>query len=201
VRAILLSILFLSSGAIHLFADQKQIDSEHSTLTIHVGKSGLLSAAGHEHTVTAPIAEGIIDIGSTAKVSFRVEAARLMVLPEEHQSEIQHTMQERVLESARFPEIRFVSDKIQSTGDGTWNVSGMLTLHGQTRAVLVHVQSVDDRYVGSATIRQTDFGIQPVSAGGGTVRVKDELKIDFTIKTNKIPGTAATSAPPGARHS
>jgi polyisoprenoid-binding protein YceI len=183
VKAILLSILFLSFGAIHLFADQKQIDAEHSTLTIHVGKSGLLAAAGHEHTVTAPIADGTIDNGSTANVNFRVEAARLTVLPEEHQSEIQHTMQERVLETARFPEIRFVSDKVQSTGAGRWDVSGMLTLHGETRAVKVHVQYVDDRYVGSATIRQTDFDIQPVSAGGGTVRVKDELKIDFTIKT------------------
>jgi polyisoprenoid-binding protein YceI len=182
VRAILLSVLFLSFGMIHVFAEQKQIDAEHSTLTIHVGKSGLLSAAGHEHTVTAPITEGTIDNGSTANVRFRVEAARLMVLPEEHQSDIQHTMQERVLESARFPQISFASDRIQPTGDGKWDVSGKLTLHGETRAVQVHVQYLNDKYVGSAIIRQTDFGIQPVSAAGGTVKVKNELKIDFVIK-------------------
>jgi hypothetical protein len=32
------------------------------------------------------------------------------------------------------------------------------------------------------TINQTDFGIRPVSAGGGTVKVKNELKIDISIK-------------------
>ena len=183
MRTILVSILFLSIGVMQLFAEQKQIDAEHSTLTIHVGKSGLLSAAGHEHTVTAPIAEGTIDDGPTAKVSFRVEAARLTVLPEEHQSEVQHTMQERVLESGRFPEIKFVSDKVQPTGDRRWDVSGRLTLHGETRAVQVRVQLVDGSYVGNATIKQTDFGIEPVSAAGGAVKVKNELMIDFVIKT------------------
>ena len=183
MRAILVPVLFLSFGVMQLFAEQKQIDSERSTLTIHVGKSGLFSAAGHEHTVRAPIAEGTIDDGSNAKIGFRVEAARLTVLPEEHQSEIQHTMQERVLESGRFPEIRFVSDKVESTGDRKWDVSGRLTLHGETRAVQVRVQFVDGNYAGSATIKQTDFGIEPVSAAGGTVKVKNELTIDFAITT------------------
>src|SRR5262245_60673656 len=33
----------------------------HSLITIHVHKSGLFSAFGHEHTVTAPIARGKLD--------------------------------------------------------------------------------------------------------------------------------------------
>ena len=32
----------------------KAIDAQRSSLTIHVGKAGLLSAAGHEHWVNAP---------------------------------------------------------------------------------------------------------------------------------------------------
>ena len=116
------------------------------------------------------------------EISFRVEAARLTVLPEEHQSKIQHTMQARVLESPRFPEIYFASDTIQSTADGEWDVLGRLTLHGETRTVLVHVKSLDGKYFGSTTIKQTDFGMRPISAVGGTVKVKNELKIDFSIK-------------------
>ena len=34
---------------------------------------------------------------------------------------------------------------------------------------------------GKARLRQTDFGIKPVSAGGGTVKVKNELGLDFRI--------------------
>ncbi len=36
------------------------IDVERSTISIHVSKAGLLSAAGHDHWVTAPIAAGAI---------------------------------------------------------------------------------------------------------------------------------------------
>jgi len=106
-----------------------------------------------------------------------------MVAPEEHQSEVQQRMQEEVLETGKFPEIRFASDEIKSAGNGVWDVAGKLTLHGETRPVRLQVRFVDRTYVGSVTIKQTDFGIQPVSAGGGTVKVKDELKIDFAIKT------------------
>ena len=31
---------------------------------------------------------------------------------------------------------------------------------------------------------QREFGITPVSVAGGTVKVKDELKIDFDVRTS-----------------
>jgi polyisoprenoid-binding protein YceI len=182
MKVILLSVLLCFIGSQYALAVERQIDPEQSTLTIHVGKSGLLSALGHEYTVTAPIADGTINDGASAEISFRVETARLTVLPEEHESKIQHMMQERVLESTRFPEIYFVSDKVQFAGEGEWDVSGRLTLHDETRTVLFHVKFLNGEYIGNMTINQTDFGIRPVSAGGGTVKVKNELKIDFSIK-------------------
>jgi polyisoprenoid-binding protein YceI len=183
MKAILLSILLLSLLPGTTFAAHKQIDPSQSTLTIHVGKTGLFSVGGHEHIVSAPIADGVIDDGASARVTFRVESARITVLPEDHQNEVQHTMQERVLESARFPEISFSSDQVRPAGDSQWEVSGHLTLHGETRPLHMHVKYIEGKYVGTATIKQKDFGIQPVSAGGGTVKVKDELTIDFSIKT------------------
>jgi polyisoprenoid-binding protein YceI len=183
LKAFVLPALLFSLAATAALAAQKDIDPTQSTLTIHVGKTGLFSAAGHEHIVTAPIQEGTIDDGSKPHVSFRVQSGRLTVLPEDHQAEVQHTMQERVLESARFPEIQFSSDSIQSSASNQWDVSGKLTLHGETKPILVRVQLLEGKYAGTAIIKQTDFGIQPVSAGGGTVKVKDELKIDFSIKT------------------
>ena len=35
---------------------EQAIDTERSSLTVHVGKAGLLSAAAHEHWVNAPLA-------------------------------------------------------------------------------------------------------------------------------------------------
>jgi polyisoprenoid-binding protein YceI len=183
MKPVLLPALLLTLANTATFAAQKQIDPTQSALTIHVGKTGLFSAAGHEHTVTAPIAKGTIDDGPAPHVSFQIESARLTVLPEDHQSEVQRTMQEQVLESTRFPEIQFSSDRVQSSANNQWNVSGQLTLRNETKPVQMHVQLLEGKYVGTSTIKQTDFGIKPVSAGGGTVKVKDELKIDFSIRT------------------
>lgn len=36
-------------------AQQHNIDTQKSTLTIHVGKTGVFSGLGHEHEVHAPI--------------------------------------------------------------------------------------------------------------------------------------------------
>lgn len=183
MKRLFLTRLLAFFGSDALFGAQKKIDSDHSFLTIHVGKSGLLSAAGHEHTVVGPIADGTIDDGETARIRFRVKADLLMVLPEEHQNEIQHSMQEHVLESFRFPEITFTSDSVEPASKDSWIVSGNLMLHGTVKPIKAAVQRIEGKYVGTATIKQTDFGIQPISAVGGTVKVKNELKIEFAVST------------------
>jgi hypothetical protein len=47
--------------------------------------------------------------------------------------------------------------------------------------VLVEVNGGSGHYHGSASVRQTDFGIKPVSAGGGAIKVKDEVRVEFEI--------------------
>ena len=54
--------LLLPIVAVTLFAQDRPIDVEHSTVTIHVGKAGLFSAAGHEHWVNAPISSGAYNL-------------------------------------------------------------------------------------------------------------------------------------------
>jgi polyisoprenoid-binding protein YceI len=61
-------------------------------------------------------------------------------------------------------------------------VEGKLTLHGETRPVSVEVRESEGRYMGTARLKQSDFGIKPVKVAGGTVRVKDEVKIEFAIQ-------------------
>ena len=36
-------------------------------------------------------------------------------------------------------------------------------------------------YRGSADLKQKDFGITPITVGGGAVKVKDELRVEFDI--------------------
>lgn len=168
-------------------AQETAIDVKRSTITIHVGKAGLFSSAGHEHWVEAPIASGFVD-ESALRVAFRVEAARMQVRPDpkidsKTQAEIQKDMQEMALESARYPAIEFHSTSVEKNSSDSWRVSGMLALHGVTKPVALTVRHDGGAYTGHAVIRQTDFGIKPIRAAGGLVKVKDELEVDFRILT------------------
>lgn len=174
------------------------IDPDASTVRIHVGKTGLFSFAGHTHEVAAPVADGRIELDhdDPARTSVRVvfDASALRVTgkgePEEDVPEVQRTMEsERVLGVSKFPRITFESRGVkilERDGDRLRaRVTGDLTLHGVTRPETadVTVTMAGDRLTakGTLTVRQTNYGIEPVTAGAGTVRVKDEVEIAFTL--------------------
>ena len=162
------------------------IDTHRSTITIHVGKSGLFSGAGHDHWVSAPITSGEIGETGARYVHFSVDAHKLKVKPDakvnaNDEEQIQETMQQKVLESEKYPLIQFRSSSVAQTESGSWIVTGELTLHGVSKSIVVTVNQAGDAYSGSARIKQTDFGIKPVRAAGGAVRVKNELDVQFDI--------------------
>ena len=162
------------------------IDIQRSSITIHVGKSGLFAAAAHEHWVDASIASGTIDAaGVTPSVRFRVDARKVSVRPEQgvsdkDRAEVQANMQHKVLESSIYPEIVFQSTHVQRNGDNVWKVSGDMTLHGVTKSLTFDVARESGAYAGTVRVKQTNFGIQPIKIGGGVVKVKDELEISFS---------------------
>lgn len=169
-----------------LMAQEKAIDTQRSTITIHVGKSGLLSAAAHNHTINAPISSGTIVESDTRHVEFRVETAKMTVKPDpridaKDQSTIQTHMEEMTLETKKFPEITFRSSRVQKLPDGQWKVDGDLSLHGATQPVSLTVKQTGDSYTTHTVLKQTDFGITPISIGGGMIKVKNEVEIDFQI--------------------
>lgn len=167
-------------------ARPQAIDPAKSTLTVHVGKAGAFSAFGHDHEIAAPIEHGSVDTGKPA-VELRVRADALRVLDrdvsEKDRAAIQSTMLgAEVLDVRRYPEIVFRCTAADTAGRGAMKLRGELTLHGQTRPVTVTASERDGHYIGSAVFKQTEFGIQPVRVAGGTVRVKDEVRIEFDVQ-------------------
>src|SRR5260370_25738961 len=99
----------LASG----FAQPRAIDAAKSVLTVHVYKAGVLSAFGHNHEISAPVAAGTVDV-AVRKVEFHVAARSLEVrdsgVSEKDRNEIQTTMLgAAVLDVAHNPEIAFRS--------------------------------------------------------------------------------------------
>jgi polyisoprenoid-binding protein YceI len=177
---------FFLTASLWLVSVERAIDTEHSTLKIHVGKAGRFSAVGHDHWVTAPFAEGNFNDSDSPQVAFTVDARKLTLVEDiklsaEQQAEVQRTMQAKVLQSEIYPLISFHSTKVEKNGVNRWIVSGELTLHGQSRSIQAEVHDSAEGYTGHSKIKQTDFGINPVSVAGGVVKVKDELEIQFVI--------------------
>jgi polyisoprenoid-binding protein YceI len=173
-------------GSTTAYGQGKAIDVNRSSMKILVSKSGAFSAFAHNHEIEAPIAQGKIDSSGNASVQLRVDAREMRVMDPEvdvdKRAEIQRTMQgETVLDVEKFPEISYQSTSVTSRGDDHWEVRGDLTLHGKKQPVAVEVSSKDGHYRGSASIKQSDFGIEPIRIAGGTVKVKDELRIEFDI--------------------
>jgi YceI-like domain len=169
-----------------LAAETHQIDKERSKLTVHVYKSGLFSALADNHIIQAPIASGSLSDKEPLAVELVVRTSEMKVLDPDmaaaKRAEVQAGMvSEKVLDIAKYPEVTFSSTMVTAAGADKWTVVGRLTIRGETRTITVPVVRQGGTYRGSVEIKQRDFGIEPISIVGGTVKVKDQLKIEFDI--------------------
>ncbi len=171
--------------------------AEQSAVRIHVGKSGLFGFAGHAHEIAARV-EGTVaadpaDLArSSVSLSFDAKAIEVVAgrdEPAKDVPKVQAVMAgPEVLDVSRFPSVTFrsrsVAGKEISPGVYDLQVNGDLTLHGITRSLTlplrVEVAAETLTASGKVTLRQTDFGMKPVSVGG-VVNVKNELGVDFRI--------------------
>ncbi len=181
-----LSVAVILAALPAMAQQDRPIDTGRSTITIHVGKSGLFSAAAHDHTIDAPIASGTIRESGAPHIEFTVEAAKMTVRSDpkvdaKTQATIQADMEDMTLEVRKFPEIAFRSSRVDKVADGQWKVEGDLALHGVTKPVSLMVRESGASYSTRTVIKQTDFGIKPISIGGGMIKVKNEVEIDFQI--------------------
>ena len=199
---LLVGLVLIISGAGLVLARQAsqefRVDASSTSIVVHVGRAGLLAFAGHDHEVAVPAVEGRVSLNPTdvsrSQVALRIDARTLKVTgkgePDKDVAEVQRTMlSERVLDVERYPAIEFESSRISAVerlADGfRLRVDGRLTLHGTSQAlsvpVTVRVAGSRLTATGSAVVRQSAFGIRPVTGAGGTVRVKDEVSVTFTI--------------------
>lgn len=171
------------------------LDPAHSSLAVRTGRGGLFSFAGHEHVIVASQVRGEIlaDSASLASssVSVTIDAASLRVQAEGEPPDDVAKVQARMagaelLDVTRFPDIVFrsqgVSGKAAAANAFDLVVTGQLSLHGATqpRAFQVHVEISGDTLTatGRCTVRQSAFGLEPVSVAG-VVKVKDDVSVDY----------------------
>jgi len=179
------------------------VDAERSRFDIHVGSSGLFSAFGHDHSIAAKDIKGCAQIDwsqvERSSVTLTFSTPAITVLDPKHPNDrpkVQETMQNDVLRIKEFPEIQFKSDRVRlrqpaSSAATRYElvVDGPLTIRGQTQQVSLPLtvsraatSAGDVAVTGRYNLKQSSFGIKPISLAGGTVRVKDEIELEFDLK-------------------
>jgi polyisoprenoid-binding protein YceI len=188
----------MEARAAHAAPRRYVLDPAASRLEIHVGKTGLLGFAGHVHEVVAGTFQGNAtfdpDRIAASAVDLTIDAGALRVSgqgePPADVPQVQAAMLgPACLDASHFPTIRFVSVAVADAGADAkgrdLTLHGELTLHGVKRAVTMRVHldltGAELAATGRTTLRQSDFGITPISKAG-VVKVKDELEIVWRIR-------------------
>jgi polyisoprenoid-binding protein YceI len=177
------------------------IDSHGSTFVAQVFASGLLSSFGHSPKIAIRDFEGDLSFTLTgltlegARLEIRIQPESLVVtddIGEKDRQEIHRKMREEALETDRFPEVLYECSRVSASGSGDryWvALNGHLTLHGATRPLPISARVIMNgnslRATGEFSVRQKEFGIMPVTAAAGAIRIKDDVKCTFDIVARK----------------
>lgn len=183
------------------FADTKAprlytLDLAQSQLSLTLGQEGMIGKRYPTHLVvvknfscniTLPHDEKLTSVAFEAEAKSFTNADKLM--SEFERRGFHDVLQNKVLESERYPAIKFKSVSVsglKKNGDTrNFTLNGELVLHGVTKRVAfpVTVTLANDqlRATGEASLKQSDYGIQPYEGNMGLIKISDDLKIGFSI--------------------
>jgi polyisoprenoid-binding protein YceI len=176
------------------------LDPAASRFTARAFATGLLASLGHNPSFAirqfAGEARFSPEAPEQSSLRIVVQSASLELsdqVSDKDRREIERAMRNDVLETARFPEIVFEASNPSLSQGGVglyWaNITGKLTLHGVTQPQQITAQvSVSGNQLsagGEFTVRQSSYGIKPVSVAGGTMKIKDDVKVTFDFVARK----------------
>lgn len=172
-------------------------------LLIKTSRAGLGRKAGHDLTIEATRWSGnaVVVAGDPGKssVTVTVETGSLTVregtgglkpLTDADKAEIKRTLEEAsLLHTAQHPTIAFRSTSITGT-PGSFEITGDLTIKGQSHPVTVHGGSDGDGMVcGWASLTQSTWRIKPYSAFLGALKIADDVRIEYAVtELQPLPG-------------
>jgi polyisoprenoid-binding protein YceI len=172
------------------------INTAVSRFTVQAFATGLLSAFGHNPTIAIRDYDGEIhsvpETYEKALVRVTVRTSAMEVLDEmknDDRKKLEQLMYEDVLDVKRFETAVYESKEIAVQKLGTdllqARVTGELTFHGVTQTHSFDARVTDMgtmlRISGELQLRQSDYGIKPVSFAAGALRLKDEVKFKFEL--------------------
>jgi polyisoprenoid-binding protein YceI len=181
---------------------QYPIDTAASLIVVTVRRGGPLARLGHDHVIASRTISGYVDPkAGIAEFGFRLDQmsvdetalrreAGLDTQPNQDAIDgTRNNMLTRVLDAERYPVVQLKVRRNEGAGSMLLTV----TLHGVTRNFLVPtvVEGKPNELAasGKLVLKQTDFGITPMSVLGGAMVVQDPMELSFRIVARR-PGAA-----------
>ncbi len=101
-------------------------------------------------------------------------------LSDKDRRDIDKNINEKVLETGRFPELKFASTSVSGSAP-SFNAAGNMTIKGTTRPVNVALDVDGTTVTARTSISQKDFGIKPFSAMMGAIKLRDDVDFELTV--------------------
>jgi polyisoprenoid-binding protein YceI len=97
-----------------------------------------------------------------------------------------NSLTHEALKAKENPNIDFVLTRVNSLKDDAAVVEGMMSIAGKSKNVVIvgRASLIQDEKVsisGEYTLNQTDYGIEPVTAMLGAIKVGDQVTIKFNL--------------------
>ncbi len=157
----------------------------NAMLTVRTKKGGAAAKAAHDLVIEVSSWEGTLELAPQPRISLTADARSLrvregiggmMVLGDDDKAGIEQTIDEEVLKGSA---IAFESSDVNVSSDGRrLNVRGELELAGARHPIAFELGIDDGRLAGTATVKQSDWGMKPYSALFGTLKVLDEVQVE-----------------------
>jgi polyisoprenoid-binding protein YceI len=165
------------------------IDPAHSGAHFTVRHMMITNVRGAFRTLKGTV---VYDPENPAASSVEAEIEAASIDTRESQRDA-HLRSADFLDVEKFPAITFRSTEVEPSGEGEWKVTGDLTIHGVTRAVVLNVEgplpegkdpwgNLRSGASATAKIKRSDFGLTWNAAlETGGFLVGDELKIELEL--------------------
>ena len=189
-----------------------RIAPAESSLRILVYRGGTMARLGHNHVISSADLQGQVWRGATAESSgFEIEvpvntlivddnAARseegedfpLNVSEDAKAGTKANMLRPTLLDGERYPEISIRAIRITGSASSP-DVVASMRIKDQTREIRLPVTLTETDSAltiqGSFEIRQSDFGITPLSIAMGALTVQDTVKINFRLVARATPAS------------
>ncbi|MBF0286173.1 MAG: YceI family protein [SAR324 cluster bacterium] len=207
LRWIICSLLFVLCCGSNLAAavETFTVDTRQSEIRILLYKDGALARLAHNHVIVSKAVAGSVDVFAEdmAKSSFQlsIPVASLIVddskyrqeegkgfdseISSSDQQNIRKTMlDEDILNVHKFPDVTVLSKEVMKKGSQL-ETTADVTIKGTTLPVkaLLNLSRQDSKLLatGSVKLKQSEFGIEPISLFLGAIKVQDDFVIKFRI--------------------